>query len=79
MPEFVGSSISTVIFGTDYRAANPHIRYFLGEHCYASVTVTPESFTCAYVYVENIWDENAPISHTDTWSVAAGSHEATQD
>ena len=79
MPEFVGSSISTVIFGTDYRAANPHIRYFLGEHCYASVTVTPESFTCAYVYVENIWDENAPISHTDTWSVTAGSHEATQD
>ncbi len=73
MPEFVGSSITTLIFGTDYRPANPQIKYFADKHCYCVATVTPDSFTCAFKYVDDVWNLAAPISTVDSFVVKAGS------
>lgn len=76
MPEFLVTSITSVNFGTDYRANNPHVRYFAVNHGFALVTVTPEEFRCEFHAVEDVWDPDSPISQVDTWRVKAGSHEA---
>jgi alkaline phosphatase D len=75
MPEFLASSISTVLFDTDYRPNNPHVRYFVAEHGYAVVTVTPEQLRCDFRYIADVWDPDTAISHTDSWVLAAGEHE----
>ena len=76
MPEFLASSISTILFPTDYSANNPQVRYFVAEHGYALVTVTPADLTCEFHYVADEWDPATPISHIDTWRVLDGEHEA---
>ena len=76
MPELLASSISTVLFTTDYRAENPHVRYFVAEHGYALVTITADELRCEFQYVDDVWDPNAKISHTDTWVVRNGEHVA---
>jgi alkaline phosphatase D len=76
MPEFVVSSISTLLFPTDYRDQNPHVRYFVPEHGYAVVTVSADDLRCDFRYVADVWDPDTPISRTDSWVVAAGSREA---
>jgi alkaline phosphatase D len=76
MPEFLASSISTILFPTDYSAVNPHVRYFVAEHGYGLVTVTPDDLTCEFHYVADVWDPDAPISHIDTWKVLDGEHRA---
>lgn len=76
MPEFVVTSISTVLFSTDYRDANPHVRYFNAEHGFALVTVTPDDFRCEFQYVDDVWNPDSPISHTDVWVVRNGEHVA---
>lgn len=76
MPEFLASSMTTLIFGDDYRADNPHVRYFVGEHCYGLVTVTASELLCEFKYIADVWDPNTPISHVDRWKVLAGEHEA---
>ena len=59
-----------------YSAKNPHVRYFVAEHGYALVTVTPQDLTCEFHYVADEWDPTTPISHIDTWRVLDGEHEA---
>jgi alkaline phosphatase D len=77
MPEFLATSMTTVNFSQDYRAANPHVRYFDGtHHGYGAVTVTPDELRCEFKYVGDVWDAASPIERTDAWKVAAGSHEA---
>jgi len=76
MPEFLASSMTTLIFGDDFRAANPHVRYFVGEHGYGLVTITPEQLLCEFKYITDVWDPNTAISHVDGWKVLAGEHEA---
>lgn len=76
MPEFLASSISTVLFGTDYRGENPHVRYFVAEHGYGLVTVTPDELRCEFQYVDDVWNPDAPISRTDTFVVRDGEHVA---
>ena len=78
MPEFLGSSISTVLFSQDYRAENPHVRYFVAAYGYAIATVTADAFTCEFKYIGDVWDPNSAITRTDTWRVRAGEHEAQQ-
>ena len=75
MPEFLASSISTVLFDTDYRPNNPHVRYFVAEHGYAVVTVTPDDLRCDFRYIADVWDPDTAISHTDSWVLAEGEHE----
>lgn len=75
MPEFLASSISTVLFDTDYRPENPHVRYFVAEHGYALVTVTPDDLRCDFRYIEDVWDPDTAVSHTDSWVLAEGEHE----
>jgi alkaline phosphatase D len=75
LPEFVASSISTVLFTTDYRPENPHVRYFVAEHGYALVTVDPTELRCEFKYVADVWDPATPISRTDTWVLSAGDKE----
>ena len=77
MPEFLASSISTVAFETDYRPANPHVRYFAVEHGYGLVTVPPEQLVCEFHYVDDVWDADAPLSRIDRWIVRDGEHEAS--
>ena len=76
LPEFLASSISTVLFADDYSKANPHMRYFVGEHGYGLVTVTPEDLRCEFHYIEDEWDPDSPLSHVDTWVVRDGEREA---
>lgn len=77
MPEFLISSISTVLFPTDYRDNNPHVRYFVAEHGYAVVSVTSDDLRCDFKYVTDVWDPATPISHTDSWRLMAGEREPT--
>ncbi|MFN8053370.1 MAG: alkaline phosphatase D family protein [Acidimicrobiales bacterium] len=74
MPEFLAGSITTVSFATDYRAANPHVRYFATDHCYGLVTVTAAELRCEFKYVADVWDANTAISKVDGWKVTAGDH-----
>lgn len=76
MPEFMASSISTVVFAQDHTAVNPHVRYFVAEHCFALVTVTPDDLTCEFQYIADVWDPATPISHIDRWKVLDGEHTA---
>jgi len=76
MPEFLASSISTILFPADYSAANPQVKYFVAEHGYALVTVTPEDLTCEFHYIADKWDPATPISHIDTFRVLDGEHDA---
>jgi alkaline phosphatase D len=75
MPEFLASSISTVLFDTDYRPANPHVRYFVAEHGYAVVTVGPDELRCDFRYIADVWDPDTAISRTDSWVLAEGERE----
>ena len=77
MPEFLVSSISTVLFPTDYREHNSHVRYFVAEHGYAVVSVTPRELRCDFRYVADVWDPDTGIARTDSWVLAAGSREPT--
>ena len=76
MPEFLASSISTVIFAEDYSAANPHVRYFVPEHGYGLVTVTPDELRCEFHYIADEWDPDSPLAHVDTFVVADGERSA---
>ena len=76
VPYSTGYLVSTVLFADDYSAANPHLRYFVGEHGYGLVTVTPEELRCEFHYIEDEWDPDSPLSHVDTWVVRDGEHEA---
>ncbi len=76
MPEFLASSISTVLFSTDYRAENPHVRYFVAEHGYGVVSITPPELRCEFQYIDDVWDPDAPVSRRDAWVVADGEHVA---
>lgn len=76
MPEFLVTSVTSVNFGTDYRANNPHVRYFAVNHGFALVTVTDEELRCEFHYVEDVWNPDSPVSKVDVWRVKAGSHEA---
>lgn len=79
LPEFLATSITTVNFSEDYRDRNPAIRYFDGtHHGYGLVTITPDELTCAFKYVADVWDPASPIAQTDTWKLAAGSHDPKQ-
>ncbi len=75
MPEFLISSISTVLFPTDYREHNSNVRYFVAEHGYAVVSVTPDDLRCDFRYVADVWDPDTEIARTDSWTLAAGSRE----
>ena len=66
----------TVLFADDYSKANPHMRYFVGEHGYGLVTVTPEDLRCEFHYIEDEWDPDSPLSHEDTGVVRDGEREA---
>ena len=72
MPEFVGTAISTVIFGEDYTDANPHVRYFVGEHGYCLVDVSPDEMIVEFHYIEDVWDPDSQENRTDRWKVSAG-------
>ncbi|HTO01805.1 MAG TPA: alkaline phosphatase D family protein, partial [Microthrixaceae bacterium] len=63
MPEFVVTSISTILFPADHSAVNPHQRYFNPEYGFALATVTSEKFECEFHYIKDVWDPNSPISH----------------
>ena len=77
MPEFLATSITTVNFAEDYRAANPHVRYFDGtHHGYGAVTVTADEFLCEFKYVADVWDPATEIALVDAWKVVSGAHEA---
>lgn len=76
MPEFVASSISTVIFDEDYSAANPHVRYFDPEHGFGLVTVTPDELRCEFHYIADEWDPDSPTAHVDAFVVADGERSA---
>lgn len=76
MPEFVISSISTVLFSDDYRDRNPNIRWFAAEHGFALVTVTPEELLCEFHHIEDVWDADTPVGSVDRWRVASGSRTA---
>lgn len=72
MPEFLVTSISSIVFAQDYREHNPQIRFFEAKNGYAKVTVTPANFECTYVHLEDVWDPDSPIASRTTWTLADG-------
>ncbi|MGB3412241.1 MAG: alkaline phosphatase D family protein [Microthrixaceae bacterium] len=76
MPEFLVSSISTILFPTDYTANNPHVRYFNAEYGFALATVSTDKFECEFHYLKDVWDPDSPISHVDKWAVGDGESQA---
>lgn len=75
-PEFLASSITTVLFATDYSASNPHLRFFSATHSFGVVTITPSLLTCELHNLADIWDPDTTVSSIDRFEVAAGTHEA---
>lgn len=72
MTEFVVTSISSVVFPTDYREANDHIRYFQAKNGYAVFTVTAEQLVAEFRYLADVWDPMSPIETTDAFAVRSG-------
>jgi len=76
MPEFVTTSISSVLFSEDFSATNPHVKYFAAEHGFGLVTVTRDELTCEFHYITDEWDRDSPLSHVDTFVVKDGERSA---
>ncbi|MCB1257385.1 MAG: alkaline phosphatase D family protein [Microthrixaceae bacterium] len=72
LPEFLVSSISSVLFPQDYQENNPQIRYFKAAHGYALVRVTREQMVCEFSYIDDVWDPDARVTSVDRFSLAAG-------
>ncbi len=72
MPEFLATSISSVLFPKDYTANNPQVKYFKAAHGYAMVRVTPDNFVCSFEYLDDVWNPDGRVTTTDTWSLGAG-------
>jgi len=77
-PEFMVTSISTIAGLGEYLDRNPHIRYQGDGKGYAVCTLTPDEFRTDFHYLADEWDPDSPIERTDSFTVAAGSHEAVQ-
>lgn len=76
MTEFVVTSISSVVFATDYREANDHIRYFHAKNGYAVFTVTADELLAEYKYLADVWDPMSPIDQIDAFVVRSGNRVA---
>ena len=68
-----GGAASTSEFFREFLGDAPHIRYFDPRHGgYTGVTVTPERMTAEYLVVEDMRDEDAPITAAATYVTEAG-------
>jgi alkaline phosphatase D len=72
-PELLGSSISSVVFGTDFTAQNPQIRYFEGRNGYLVCRITPDEVTADFKYVDDVADPDSGITTGATFVVREGS------
>ncbi|MEZ5322328.1 MAG: alkaline phosphatase D family protein [Microthrixaceae bacterium] len=78
MPEFLVSSITTLIFPDDHRPANPHVRFFATDNAYAVVTVTPKELVCEFRNIADRWDPDTPLKATNRFTVTAGSPQVVE-
>lgn len=71
LPEFLVSAISSIVFGTDYTAGNPHVRYFRPDNGFAVVTITTDRLECEFHHIDDVWSEDPEVV-VDTWAVESG-------
>lgn len=77
--EFLGSSISSGMdgadmdqFGTQFLAANDHIRFYNGQRGYLTFDVTPGTWNAAYRVVPYVRQRGAPVFTRASFAVEDG-------
>jgi alkaline phosphatase D len=77
--EFLGSSITSGMdgadmdtYGTEFLAANQHIRFYNGQRGYLTFDVTPETWNASYRVVPYVRERGAPVFTRATFTVENG-------
>lgn len=76
-PELLATSISSVVFPTDYTAANPQILYFEPRNGYLLCEVTRTSITADFRYVTDVADAASPVTVGASFVVTPGPEDGT--
>ena len=77
-PELLATSISSVVFPTDFTATNPQVQYFEARNGYLTCEVTRDAITADFRYVTDVADAASPVTVGATFVVmpAAGDGQA---
>ena len=70
-PEVMATAISSSPFATDFTAANPHVKYFVGDNGYTKCTVTADGWRADYRSVADIWDPASPLEDVASFEFPA--------
>jgi alkaline phosphatase D len=76
--EFVTPAISSSIFGEDYTARNPHVKYFEARNGYMLCELERERLRGTFRYVADTADPGAALEQGPVWEVASGTPGARQ-
>jgi alkaline phosphatase D len=76
--EFVTPAISSSIFGEDYSARNPHVKYFDARNGYMLCELDRDRFRGSFRYVADTADPQAALEQGPVWEVASGTPGARQ-
>jgi alkaline phosphatase D len=76
--EFVTPAISSSIFGEDYTARNPHVKYFEGRNGYMLCELDRERVRGSFRYVGDTTDPRSALEQGPVWEVASGTAGARQ-
>lgn len=68
-PELLATSISSVVFPTDFTATNPQITYFEARNGYLVCAVTRDSITADFRYVADVSDAASAVTTGATFVV----------
>lgn len=72
-PELLATAISSGLFGYDYRAANPQVQWFEGEHHgYLDCEVTPDEIRARFRFVGDVHDPGSPVTTGAEWAIEPG-------
>ena len=76
--EFVTPAISSSVFGEDYTARNPHVKYFEPRNGYMLCELDRERFRASFRYVGGTDDPSSALEPGPAWEVATGTPGARQ-
>ena len=67
--ELMAPPISSLLFPSDVRTRNPHVRQQLNEHGYLAVAITPDRLTARFQVVADVADPASAVSTAATWAL----------
>lgn len=76
--EFMAPPISSVLFDADISERTPQLRQQINAHGYLAVAVTPDTVTATFRCLDDVTKADATIDTRATWTVDAGTPEATE-